>query len=162
MPYIIDGHNLIPKIPGLGLDEIDDEIKLVKMLQDYCRARGVKAEVFFDKAHLGGQNHQVRHPVTVHFARSGVTADTLIERRLEKLAGAARNYTVVSSDRQVQAAARAKRAEVCPSEEFARMMSGKVGQGSSMAEDYEKPDPEQEDLDEWMRLFDSENEADEK
>ena len=28
MPYIIDGHNLIPNVPGLDLNKIDDEIQL--------------------------------------------------------------------------------------------------------------------------------------
>ena len=29
MPYLIDGHNLIPKL-GLRLDELDDEIELIR------------------------------------------------------------------------------------------------------------------------------------
>ena len=29
---VIDGHNLIPKIPGLRLDDPDDEMKLIEKL----------------------------------------------------------------------------------------------------------------------------------
>ena len=36
MPYLIDGHNLIPEI-GLQLDSCDDEPELVKRLNLYCR-----------------------------------------------------------------------------------------------------------------------------
>ncbi len=34
LPYLIDGHNLIPKL-GLRLDSIDDEMDLVVRLQEY-------------------------------------------------------------------------------------------------------------------------------
>lgn len=36
MPYLIDGHNLIPKL-GLRLDSMDDEMELVAILQEYAR-----------------------------------------------------------------------------------------------------------------------------
>ena len=36
MPYLIDGHNLIPKL-GLRLDSVDDEMELVAILQEFCR-----------------------------------------------------------------------------------------------------------------------------
>ena len=53
MPYIIDGHNLIPKIPGINLGDIDDEVQLIKMLQDFCRLRRTRVEVYFDNAPPG-------------------------------------------------------------------------------------------------------------
>jgi len=37
MPYLIDGHNLIPKIPGLRLDQLDDEQSLFALLDDYFK-----------------------------------------------------------------------------------------------------------------------------
>jgi hypothetical protein len=36
MPYLIDGHNLIPKL-GLRLDSMDDEQELIAILQEYAR-----------------------------------------------------------------------------------------------------------------------------
>jgi hypothetical protein len=39
MPYLIDGHNLIPKIPGMNLGDVDDETQLIEMLQEFCRRR---------------------------------------------------------------------------------------------------------------------------
>lgn len=53
MPYLIDGHNLIPKIHTLSIKAIDDEIELVKMLQVFCQRKRKHAEVFFDNAHPG-------------------------------------------------------------------------------------------------------------
>ena len=37
MPYLIDGHNLIPKVRGLSLQSMDDEMELVELLQEFCR-----------------------------------------------------------------------------------------------------------------------------
>ena len=36
MPYLIDGHNLIPKL-GLRLESLDDEMELIAILQEFCR-----------------------------------------------------------------------------------------------------------------------------
>ena len=36
MPYIIDGHNLIPKIPGIDLQDLDDEQKLIDSAAGIC------------------------------------------------------------------------------------------------------------------------------
>jgi hypothetical protein len=53
MPVIIDGHNLIPRIPGLSLRDIDDELRLVQLLQDFCQRSRKQVEVFFDNAPPG-------------------------------------------------------------------------------------------------------------
>ena len=37
MGYLIDGHNLIPKIPGMSLRMEDDEQELIQLLQDFSR-----------------------------------------------------------------------------------------------------------------------------
>jgi len=49
MPYIIDGHNLIPRV-GLRLDALDDEMALVEILRDFCRIKKKRVEVYFDGA----------------------------------------------------------------------------------------------------------------
>ncbi len=36
MPLLIDGHNLIGRLPDLRLDDPDDEAKLVARLRTYC------------------------------------------------------------------------------------------------------------------------------
>lgn len=119
MPYLIDGHNLIPKIPGLNLRKIDDEIALVELLQAFCRRTGKQVEVFFDRAPPGSAGARKYGAVTAHFVRAGTPADNAIRHRLGQLKRAAKNWIVVSSDRQVQAEARGVRAQFMSSEAFA-------------------------------------------
>jgi len=52
MPYLVDGHNLIPKA-GLRLDAPDDEMELVRRLQEFCRLHRKQVEVYFDGAPAG-------------------------------------------------------------------------------------------------------------
>ncbi len=118
MPYLIDGHNLIPKL-GLRLDDAEDESKLIALLQEFCRRRRHSVEVYFDGAPPGQAGTKRMGRVTAHFVRRGDSADNAIRHRLQALGRAARNWTVVSSDRQVQASARAAQAGLLSSEEFA-------------------------------------------
>ena len=30
--YVVDGHNLVPKVPGMSLSDPDDETKLISLL----------------------------------------------------------------------------------------------------------------------------------
>lgn len=156
MPYLIDGHNLIPKIPGLTLEQIDDEMRLIEMLQEFCRISRKQAEVFFDRAPAGQAGAQVYGMVVARFIREGVTADQAIRKKLNRLAGEARNWTVVSSDQEVQAAARASRAHLLASEDFARQLLSTLAPQGSLPE--EKPDIAPEEVDEWLKLFGGEGE----
>ncbi len=118
MSYLIDGHNLIPKL-GLRLDDPEDENELIALLQEFCRLRRRSVEVYFDGAPPGHAGTKRVGLVTAHFVRVGNSADHAIRDRLKSLGRAARNWTVVSSDRQVQANARAAQAGIITSEEFA-------------------------------------------
>jgi len=119
MSYLIDGHNLIPHLPGLSLSQIDDEMRLVEWLQGYCQKKHRNVEVFFDQAPPGFLPTRKFGRVTAHFVRQGSTADAAIQGRLLRMGKSARNDSVVSSDRQVQAAARQAHAQVIPSDVFA-------------------------------------------
>ena len=48
MNYIIDGHNLVPKIPGLKLSDPEDEKALIDLLIPFLRMTRSRAKVFFD------------------------------------------------------------------------------------------------------------------
>lgn len=153
MPYLIDGHNLIPKIPGLNLQALDDEEQLIALLQEFCRRQRKQAEVFFDKAPPGGVRVRSYGLVTARFVGQGLTADQAIRNRLTRLGRSARNWTVVSSDHAVQEAARAARARPLSAEAFARLLKGTLeaphlDQGAEPQADV-SPD----ELDEWLRLF---------
>jgi predicted RNA-binding protein with PIN domain len=89
----------------------------------------------------------------VTFVRAGTSADAAIARRLKKLGRAAKNWTVVSSDRQVQAEARSARAEVLSSEEFARLLQGTPRVERSKPHADKKVSPAE--VDEWLKIFGS-------
>ncbi len=147
---MIDGHNLIPKLPGLSLSDVEDELELIERLQQFCRAHRRKVEVYFDKAPLGHSGTRRYGSVIAHFVREGRTADLAIADRLRSMKKSAANWTVVSSDHEVQAEARSARAQVISSEEFARLMG--ASPGSAVDEKVERPMSDKE-LDEWLRLF---------
>ena len=149
MPYLIDGHNLIPKI-GLRLDSVDDEMELIVILQEFYRIAHRQLEVYFDGAPAAQAGTRKLGAVNAHFIRLGTSADNAIRSRLKKLGKSAKNWTVVSSDRQVQAEARAAHAEILSSESFAKMLE----QARNSAP---KPTDErkltQKELDDWLKLF---------
>ncbi|HEX9387308.1 MAG TPA: NYN domain-containing protein [Anaerolineales bacterium] len=149
MPYLIDGHNLIPKL-GLHLDAIDDEMELVAILQEFCRLERRQVEVFFDGAPASQAGTRKLGAVTAHFVRLGTTADDAIRNRLKKLGKSAKNWTVVSSDRQVQADARAAHAEVTSSDAFAGML--KQARNSAPKPNNDRKVSPQE-VDEWLKIF---------
>jgi len=149
MPYLIDGHNLIPKL-GLRLDSIDDEMELISILQEFCRLERRQVEVFFDGAPAPQAGIRKMGAVTAHFVRLGTTADDAIRSRLKKLGKSAKNWTVVSSDRQVQADARAAHAEVISSDSFAGMLKQARNSAPKPSSDG-KISPQE--VDEWLKIF---------
>ncbi len=122
MAILIDGHNLIPHIAGLSLQQLDDETELIKRIQHYCAKRSQNAEIYFDRAAPGESGPRKYGRVTAIFVPRGRTADSAIRGRLAQLGRAARNWSVITSDRQVQAEARSAGAKVIPSPEFAAIL----------------------------------------
>jgi predicted RNA-binding protein with PIN domain len=150
MPYLIDGHNLIPKL-GLRLESLDDEEQLIARLQEFCRLRRVSVQVFFDGAPPGQIPMRKAGAVTVHFVRRGSSADAAIELQLARMGKTVKNWTVVSSDTRVQVAARAVHASVLSSEEFAHAMSKTQAAGQARAKNEATLAPDE--LEEWLVMF---------
>lgn len=150
--YLIDGHNLIPKVPGLGLEMLDDEPRLVELLQVFCQLRRRTIEVFFDRAPIGRAGKTRAGRVTVHAVRTGLIADDAIINRLRQLGKAARNCTVISSDRRVQVEARALQALVISSDEFAEQLL-QARQEAEMKRKSSSQKLDEIEVDEWLRLF---------
>jgi len=149
MPYLIDGHNLIPKL-GLRLESIDDELELIAILQEFCRLEHRQVEVYFDGAPTPHAGTRKLGAVTAHFVRLGATADHAIRNRLKSLGRSAKNWSVVSSDRQVQAEARAARAEVISSESFAGLLNRAR---NSTPKPGEERKLSKQEVDDWLKLF---------
>ena len=150
MPYLIDGHNLIPKL-GLRLDSIDDEMQLVSILQEFCRLERRQVEVYFDGAPPGHAGPRSLGAVKAHFVHLGETADHAICVRLEQLGGEARNWTVVSSDREVQEDAHVRKAQVLSADAFAAMLRAARQGGKKPAR--EEVDLSSEEVDTWLKFF---------
>lgn len=150
MPYLIDEHNLIPKL-GLRLDSMDDEMELVAILQEYARLKRKKqVEVYFDGAPALHAGMRKLGTITAYFVPLGRTADDAIRKRLNKLGKSAMNWTVVSSDRQVQADAKSARAVILSSEEFARKLKQVRDAAPKPANDRSIS---KQEVDDWLRIF---------
>jgi predicted RNA-binding protein with PIN domain len=151
MPYLVDGHNLIPKL-GLSLRNADDEMELVTRLQTFCRVERQQVEVYFDGAPAGRCGRRKFGLVTAHFVRLGTTADAAIRSRLHSLGRAARGWIVVTSDRQVQTEARACGAQVSSSDAFAKYVDAAM-RSPAGSPTVEEPILTDQDVEEWLRLF---------
>jgi predicted RNA-binding protein with PIN domain len=160
MPYMIDGHNLIPKIPGLSLGMADDEMRLVQLLQEFCRRQRKQVEVYFDNAPPGLPRARLYGMVQAYFARAGQAADSLIAARLQRLGREARNWIVVSSDHYVQDRARAAKAQVLTAEAFAGLLRQSLQTSPPTAEKESDPSLSPQEVEEWLKMFGGEREAD--
>jgi uncharacterized protein len=138
----------------LSISNVDDEIALIKLLQAFSQRVGKKLEVYFDNAPPGYSGPRKYGNVKAIFVRTGSTADEMIRRRLSRLGRDAKNWTVVSSDRQVQVEARGTGAKVISSDDFAHALQAT----EIAAEEKVKPQEtiSQEELDEWLALFSEE------
>lgn len=151
MQFIIDGHNLIPHISGLRLSDPDDEQSLIDLLIPYLRAKKSRAMVFFDRAAPGQAGQRNFGLVKAVFVPEGQSADSAIAAYVRQLGGSSRTHTLVSSDRMVQAAARAHHAAILTSHEFSQQMA-------RFYEDSPLDDPAShklspDEIEEWQDLF---------
>jgi predicted RNA-binding protein with PIN domain len=153
MTYIIDGHNLIPKVPGLSLEQMDDEICLIQRLIKFCQKKRARIVVYFDKAAPGYKSGSNYGAVSVIFVSNRRKADDAIHDYLIAHRREARNLTVVSSDRQVQRDASSLHSQVLSTETFAELLDASLfspGKGGGSSEqELLTPD----EVAEWEKLF---------
>jgi len=119
---LIDGHNLIGKLPDLRLDDPQDEQKLVARLQPVAQNLRKPITVVFDPGLLYAPPQ--RSPaglVRVLYASQGQTADRVIVGIVRK-ARRPQEVTVVTSDRELTSLVRAEGAQVLTSEAFVAQM----------------------------------------
>ena len=150
MPYMIDGHNLIPKL-GLRLDEPDDEMELVRLLQDFARIRRQQVDVYFDGAPMGHAGTRKLGTIKAHFVRQGQTADSAIRRRLEEMGKSAKNWVIVSSDHEVQSAAKVNQAQFIRAEEFVKQLRSALI--TITKEENADSKMSAKEVEEWMKIF---------
>lgn len=167
---IIDGYNLILRSPAFRPDERRDlataRDKLVNLLS-WAIGRGeVRFILVFDGAEtdLGPPRTESSGRVTVRFSLPPQSADGLIRELVEEHAEHDRPVTVVTSDLEVAAHARACGATVALSDLFAASLfpervaeevarqrgeaRGKTGEGADKPLGFSK-----KEMQEWLRLF---------
>ena len=119
MPFLIDGHNLIGRTPGLRLDDPDDERQLVVLLRGYLARVKKTGTVVFDHGQLGVADNLSSAGLKVLFARPPRTADDVLRDRVRRERNP-RGLTVVTSDLAVAQAARQAGATVKDAAAFTR------------------------------------------
>ena len=149
---IIDGHNLIGQMLEISLSDPHDEKKLIARLEEYHRERGTPIIVVFDPGQAPPPAKRLRGKgIKVLFAPPGSKADTLIINLIRK-SPYPKGLTIVSSDREVRRAARARRAKMVTAQRFARMLSRPKRLPFTEPTIKEK-EPSPSEVKEWMAIF---------
>ncbi len=150
MHVLIDGHNLIGKLPDISLADRDDETKLLRRVQQYRARTGRRITVFFDGGvvYKPGSTRKLGG-ITIRYAPHGITADTLIVTQLRRERNP-KEVLVVSSDRAIRHAARLAGVNIMSSDEFARTLAELRTSTTADANDLPLPP---EEVDEWLSIF---------
>ncbi len=149
MPLLIDGHNLIAKLPGISLDDPHDEARLVERLRSYRARTGKCMVVVFDGGVPAGWSASLScGGITVIFAAPGRTADGIIIERIRRDRNP-RGLVVVSSDHEVMAAAEERGARVMSAESFAATLNAPPPAIEDRADVKLSP----AEVEEWLSIF---------
>ncbi len=149
MHYLIDGHNLIAHVPGMRLDDPNDEAKLVERLRAFMGRKKQSCTVVFDKGLPGGPSRDLStYSVKVVFAHGGTTADGILLERIRELNDPNR-FIVISADQQITQAAMRRRIRVLSPGDFAEQLISPSVPNDSDPNPHLTPD----EIAEWMRLF---------
>lgn len=157
MHFLIDGHNLIAKMPGISLSDPDDEAQLILRLRRWVAANPKRrVTVYFDGGLPGGRApHLSATRLEVVFASSGQPADDLLLRHIRRIKNPP-EYTLITSDRAIIAAAEKRRLPVLLSEDFALELAGQEAAAPTPPpprEAAEKPLLSEAEVAAWMELF---------
>jgi predicted RNA-binding protein with PIN domain len=149
MPILIDGHNLIGRLPSLSLDDPGDEMQLVGMLMSYQARTGRAVTVVFDP----GGTHSLaqtsaRGRVKIAFAPHGSSADRIIERRVRRSRNAS-EWLVVTSDRELADFVARHGARVQSAEAFA----SELGAAHDVSPDWRDTPPSPDEVEAWLAEF---------
>lgn len=158
MHYLIDGHNLIGKLPDISLAEEHDEVKLVLKLKSWTAVnRKRRVTVIFDSGLPGGMVRGLsNNKVVVVFASVGQTADSLLIDRLKAVKNPS-EHILVTSDRQITAVAKSRQMVSWPSEVFALHLAEEIGPRPAppvqVPEKADIPVVSPSEVEEWLQLF---------
>ena len=156
---LIDGHNLIGKMPNISLSDPDDELKLLRALENYHALHPHETMlVVFDPGRDGAggwsNTRSSSAGIAVRFAPRGTTADAVIARILREQRQP-RSITVVSSDNAVRKSARERGAKTITSEDFvAKLREGYHARTPKLPRDSATNEkPSESDAAYWSQFF---------
>ena len=156
MHYLIDGHNLIAKLPDIDLSDPDDEVQLVLKLRQWTAASAKRqVTVYFDGGIPGGHNVNLSNSqVKVIFVSQGKTADSLLIARLNRVKNPP-EYMLVTSDQAIIEAANKHKMKHMRSEKFAMRLGRKKEEpilpGPTITDD--DPVISHAEVEQWLDLF---------
>ena len=155
MPFIIDGNNLLQSVQKAGEDlaALSAE-RLCRIIGRYLKAVGEKGEIVFDgtgpRDKSGFDNIS---DLEVSFAGLKTDADSIIEDRI-RVNTAPKRLTVVSTDRRLRDAARARRSTIVKSRDFWYNVQKQLSRRKETKEPPEKRRGLTEaETERWLRLF---------
>ncbi len=150
MAYIVDGNNVMGQTVGWHRDKSKARRALLDQVAEFARLKKARITVVFD----GSPDRELPDAsgfrgVKVLFAERGSDADTRIKKLVESSPDR-RGLTVVTSDRQLAFAVRARGASVVRSGEFRKQIQDAM-QTAPKHEDGEVD--KIDDVNAWLRYF---------
>jgi predicted RNA-binding protein with PIN domain len=155
MPFLIDGYNLLWAVHKLGDDsESITDVQMCKIVSGYLKQTGESGEIVFDGIgppdKSGFDNME---NLEVFFTGLGVDADSVIENKI-RANTAPRRLTVVSSDRRVRDAARARKAVAVKSDRFFEQVGKQLRKKTRNVEPQAKQQGLSEgETEQWLKFF---------
>ena len=145
---LLDGHNLIGRLPGHSLEREEEGREAVLRLVGAAKGGGgERVTVVFDGDRPGSAKSSGFGGLTVVYSPAGKNADDEIVRRLGGVNP--KSVTVVTSDIGLAARVRAEGARVMRCEEFlSRLSEPKSRHGIE-----EKPEPSSTEVEDWLAEF---------
>ena len=155
---MIDGHNLIGRLPTISLQDPDDEDQLVRMLVSYRARTRRRITVVFDPGGAFALSEVRRQGgIEVVFAPHGSSADTVIAQRVRRSRNP-QSWLVVTSDRQLAQTVTRLGARVRSADAFVSDLTpaSEAAQGDALPPEKDTP-PTPEEVDVWLALFEDQN-----
>jgi predicted RNA-binding protein with PIN domain len=153
--FIIDGHNLLHTIIKLEEDSgAISDLGLCRLLSRYFTLTSEKGEIIFDGTgppdKSGFDNIS---NIEISFAGFGTDTDTVIEDKI-RASTAPKSLTIVSSDRRLRSAARARRATSIKSDVFWNDVQKQLSRKRPIKEPTEKQQGLNEgETEQWLEFF---------
>lgn len=155
MPLIIDGYNLLHSIHKTNEDsDAISDTQLCRIVDTFLTQTRQKGEIIFDGTGPPDKSRfDNMSKLEVFFAGPGRDADTVIENKI-KASTDAKRLTVVSSDRRVQQAARARKAAAIKSNVFWDNLQRQLSRKKTAREPAAKRHGLSEgETEQWLKFF---------